>query len=237
MLQHNVAYFRCTSCGFICTEEPYWLEAAYSAAITGSDLGLVNRNIHLSKITKSVISVFFTKNRRFIDYAGGYGLFVRLMRDLGFDFHWYDKYCRNLFACHFESAENDTAYELLTAFEVFEHLVDPINEVEKMLTYSRNILFTTEIVPVPAPKPDEWWYYGVEHGQHISFFTVQSLELIARKFSLNFVSDGRYCHLFTEKKIPRFFFRMVTCFRAAFIFDVLFSRKSLLPTDYLNIAK
>lgn len=233
--RHEVTFSSCKLCGFISTEEPYWLEEAYSTAITGSDLGLVNRNIHLSKIAKSVILTFFNSNGLFLDYAGGYGLFVRLMRDLGLDFRWYDKYCQNLFACHFESSESDGSYELLTAFEVFEHLVDPISEVEQMLGHSRNILFTTELVPEPAPQPEEWWYYGVGHGQHISFFTYRSLEILARQFSLNLVSDGKSCHLLTEKRIPETIFRMVSSFRLAFMFDLLFHRKSLLPHDYQNI--
>jgi len=33
----------------------------------------------------------------FLDYAAGYGLFVRLMRDAGYNFRWSDLYCQNLF--------------------------------------------------------------------------------------------------------------------------------------------
>jgi len=32
----------------------------------------------------------------FLDYAAGYGLFVRLMRDAGYNFRWSDLYCQNL---------------------------------------------------------------------------------------------------------------------------------------------
>ncbi len=38
----------------------------------------------------------------FLDYAGGYGVFTRLMRDIGFDFYWHDPYTQNLFANGFE---------------------------------------------------------------------------------------------------------------------------------------
>ena len=31
--KHRVQFFRCTGCGFIQTEEPHWLEEAYSQAI------------------------------------------------------------------------------------------------------------------------------------------------------------------------------------------------------------
>ncbi len=50
-------------------------------------------------------------------------MFVRLMRDNGFDFYRSDRQCENLFAKGFEaSLDVSPSYELLTAFEVFEHL-------------------------------------------------------------------------------------------------------------------
>jgi hypothetical protein len=44
----------------------------------------------------------FDANNRFIDYGGGYGLFVRLMRDAGFDYYWFDKFCDNVLSKGFE---------------------------------------------------------------------------------------------------------------------------------------
>lgn len=32
--KHHVKYYKCSSCGFIQTEAPYWLSEAYSDAIT-----------------------------------------------------------------------------------------------------------------------------------------------------------------------------------------------------------
>src|ERR1051325_4405659 len=137
--KYNVQYFQCCHCGFIQTESPYWLNEAYSEPITNSDIGLVERNILLSKISKALILAFYNPNARFVDYGGGYGLFVRLMRDSGLDFYRFDKLCTNLFAKGLEATvESQHAYELVTAFEVFEHLVQPLNEFEQMLRFSRN---------------------------------------------------------------------------------------------------
>ena len=46
------------------------------------------------------------------------------MRDKGYDFYWQDIYSKNLYATDFEYTKN-TKYEMLTAYEVFEHLPDP----------------------------------------------------------------------------------------------------------------
>lgn len=47
--KYQIDYFECPHCGFIQTEEPYWLNEAYASAITSSDIGLIMRNLSLSK--------------------------------------------------------------------------------------------------------------------------------------------------------------------------------------------
>jgi tetratricopeptide (TPR) repeat protein len=197
---YSVDYFECEECGFIQTEKPFWLKEAYADAITNSDTGLVRRNIELSKMCTVIILDQFNKNGKFVDYGGGYGLFVRLMRDYGFNYFWFDEHCENLFAKTFEiDVKVESPYDLVTAFELFEHLVDPIPEIEKMLKLSRNILFSTELIPATNPKPGEWWYYGLEHGQHVSFYTLKALGTIAKKYNLNYYTNGTSLHLFSDK--------------------------------------
>jgi 2-polyprenyl-3-methyl-5-hydroxy-6-metoxy-1,4-benzoquinol methylase len=120
--KYDVDYFKCTDCGFVQTEDPYWLAEAYSEAIAGSDIGLVTRNMNLSACAQLLIEQYFNSDGKFLDYGGGYGLFVRLMRDAGFNFYWSDKFCKNLFAQGFED-NGKSEYELVTAFELLEHLV------------------------------------------------------------------------------------------------------------------
>lgn len=31
--KYDIDYFKCSTCGFVQTEEPYWLEEAYSSAV------------------------------------------------------------------------------------------------------------------------------------------------------------------------------------------------------------
>lgn len=236
--KYDVSYFICENCDFIQTEEPYWLEEAYSQAINRNDVGLVDRNILNSKISNALISVFLNPDAKFIDYGGGYGLFVRLMRDLGFDFYRYDSHCENLFAQDFEANFNkNTKYELLTAFELFEHLANPLDEIEKMLKFSRNILFTTELIPANNPKPGSWWYYIPEYGQHVSFYSRKTLSVIAEKYSLNLYSDGRSLHLFTTSKISPLLFRLLAKQKKVIsLLNAFLRRESLVPADYQKIT-
>lgn len=235
--KHSVAYFRCPVCGYIQTEKPYWLEEAYSTAITGSDIGLVRRNSRLATIAGLVCSAFFDSKSRYLDFAGGYGLFVRMMRDSGFDFYWHDLYCTNLFAGGFAADMKAVGnYELVTAFEVFEHLVDPVAGLNEILTKSRNILFTTNLLPEPTPKPVDWWYYGLEHGQHVSFYTRKSLKMLAAQNGLNFYTNGATVHLFTEKKLSAPLFFLLAHYKAARMLAPLLTRTSLLEVDFCKVT-
>ena len=235
--KYETHYYQCGKCGFTQAESPYWLDEAYSEAITTSDIGLVNRNLALAKRSRALIWAFFDTSASFLDYGGGYGLFVRLMRDVGLDFYLLEERCRNLFAEGFEvQAEEREQFELVTAFEVFEHLVHPIDEIEKILRFSTSILLTTRLIPAHNPKPDEWWYYGLDHGQHVSFYTSRSFSVIADRFDLNLVSDGTSMHLLSTKRVQPMLFRLVARPRVAAAIGCLARTRSLIPQDYLRIT-
>jgi hypothetical protein len=232
--KHVVQYFRCAECGHMRTEEPTWLDEAYSAAIAAGDIGLVGRNVFLRDIAHALLAFCVKKNGPFLDFGGGYGLFTRLMRDRGFAFLWEDPMCPNLFARGFE-ANLGSRFEVLTAFEVFEHLPDPIQGLEKMLARSNCIFFSTELVPEPPPKLGDWWYYALESGQHISLYTRKSLALLARRYGLHFYTNGRTLHLFTEKSISSLRFRLACSGRLAPWIARVLKRDSLLPSDHKTV--
>lgn len=207
--KYIVSYFRCPNCEFLQTEDPHWLDEAYSEAISKLDIGLLWRADKGARIVEGVIGAFFDPNAKFVDWGAGYGVLVRTMRDRGFDFYWRDPYAKNIFAKGFE-ADPATRYEMITCFEVFEHMPDPIREIEEMLTLSDSIFFTTEILPAEHSKQESWWYLGKESGQHISFYSVKTLALIARRLGLNLTTDGGSYHLLSKRPIKATLFRRIT---------------------------
>ncbi|MBL7849751.1 MAG: class I SAM-dependent methyltransferase [Cyclobacteriaceae bacterium] len=196
--KYQVKYFACRSCGALQSEPPYWLEEAYRHSLNLGDTGLVHRNQRAARITASIIILLLGRKKRFLDYAGGTGLFTRLMRDLGFDFYWTDPYTPNVLARGFEGGSPEV-YSLVTTFESFEHFVNPKEEVEQLLKLSDTILLSTELLPEPIPNPSEWYYYGFDHGQHVMFYTHAAFQSLARQFGLTYYPIGNY-HLLTRKK-------------------------------------
>lgn len=238
MQKYDVSYFRCPVCGFVQSEEPYWLEEAYSVPIAAGDVGLVSRNVQLAKTTERVIKAGFSAAGRFLDFGGGYGLLVRLMRDAGYDFYRYDRWCPNLFAqgLDWEPATPPPQFELVTAYEVLEHLTEPVPEIERMLQLSRNVLFSTVLLPPGNPGPGQWWYYTPESGQHVSLYTRRALETLAERFQLRLLTDGQGLHLLTEKAVRETLFRLAVGRRSGRWLDWWRRRKSLLADDLQRLT-
>ena len=236
--RYEISYFRCSSCNFVQTEEPYWLSSAYEKPINTTDLGLVSRSLMTAAYTENIIRFFLDPSGKFLDFGAGYGLLVRMMRDAGFDFYRHDKYCQSLVSEELTLDDfQKEQFEMITAFEVFEHLVNPKEQFEKLLSSTQNILISTILLPQHAYEDKEWWYFGVEHGQHVSLFSLRTLKTLADGFGLHLSSNGNNVHLFTQKKINRSLFRLALSRKTAFLQQTFFPRTSLLETDFLRIRK
>lgn len=193
-----IDYYKCEFCGFIQTTEPTWLEKAYSEAIAPLDIGLLHRNRMYSDLTERLILTFFAKATSFVDFGAGYGVFVRMMRDKGFDFKWFDKHCENIFAKQFEVGSIPNKTDIITAFEVFEHLPNPKEQLSEIISNSSVLIFSTDITALQQENFKDWWYRAPHSGQHVSFFSTESLKLLAKEFDRYFYSNGRDFHFFSD---------------------------------------
>jgi hypothetical protein len=203
--KYECRYFLCPTCGLLQTEAPHWLDEAYAAPIAAADTGVAWRNLTLARLTAPLLYFQFDRHGKYLDAAGGYGLFTRLMRDIGFDYHWSDKYSPNLFARGFEDSG---PYAAATAFEVMEHLTDPLGFVSDLLNETDTIIFTTELFSGKPPGID-WWYYVFSTGQHISFYQKRTLGFIAEQFGMRCYSFG-LLHVWTRHRLNPLALRMLT---------------------------
>jgi len=233
--RHSVAYFRCIGCGFVQTEEPYWLEEAYSTAIARADVGAVARNLRLTDVTQALIQWVLPPSRRYLDFGGGYGLFVRLMRDRGFDFRWLDKHAQPLYCLGFEAEESDEGFDLVTAFEVVEHAVEPLALLAELLRKGHHVLFSTELLPQSAPRPGEWWYYVPSQGQHVSIFSRASVARAAENLGVRLTSEGSL-HLLHREPLGAWRLRLATREGLAALLCRLHRRRSLIGADFETLT-
>jgi hypothetical protein len=196
----DARYLRCTRCGFVFVERPVWLEQAYELPIAAADTGIVVRNLRFADLVGTLIDLALPDARQFMDFGGGAGLFVRLMRDRGYNFYRQDKYCDNLFAVGFD-ARPEQRFDLATCIEVIEHIVDPMTVFRQLAELAPTLLIGTELLPPVRNRPGEWWYYAPEGGQHISFFSPQALQVVAERLGMHLASNGRGVHVFSKKRI------------------------------------
>lgn len=205
--KYNISYYKCECCLFIQTEEPYWLEEAYAlGAISALDVGIIARNTYYANKTDEILDKLFLNFDDFIgiDYGGGQGIFVRMMRDTGYNFYRQDLYAENLYTKYFDITDlpKSTHFSVLTAFEVFEHLINPIEEIKKMFEFSDILLFSTELQPTnEIAELNNWWYFVPETGQHISLFNKLTLEKIAEMLNVHLYTDSHNLHIFSKKPL------------------------------------
>jgi hypothetical protein len=210
--KYDAFYKVCGVCGFLRADKPHWLDEAYAKTIADADTGLVMRNLSLAPPIAGALYWAMGEHGagRYLDTAGGYGMLTRLMRDFGFDFHWYDEYCENRLAPGFSFRQESVPYRAVTAIEVFEHLTDPKSFVEKTLTMagSDTLIFTT-VLYRGAPPPASWWYYSFDTGQHIGFFQRRTLQRLASELKMQFASENGI-HVFSKSKINGAVLRFAT---------------------------
>lgn len=200
MSTYDAAYHRCGGCGLVATRDTPWLEEAYSSAIHDADVGLLRRARRSGALTAAILGFEGLRGGRFLDWAAGYGVFTQSMRERGYDFWQHDDYATPVFAREFQDP-GDGRYDLVTAFEVFEHLADPCRELAHLAERTDRVLFTTQLLPDPAPRVGEWWYYMPEVGQHITFHTVDSLRLLGEHLGFQLTSNGVNWHLFHREPL------------------------------------
>jgi hypothetical protein len=200
--KYSVQYYFCKPCLFVQTEKPYWLEEAYDDAIASSDTGLVQRNFIMA--SKLAVYIFLNLKSRasFLDIAGGYGMLTRLMRDFGFNYFWSDPYCKNLHAVGFEGGQTKKEYLAISAFEVLEHVENPLEFISDHLNKNscKTIVFSTELFEGDHPPDLGWWYYSFSTGQHISFFSGETLKVISQKLNLTLYSFNGL-HILTDQPL------------------------------------
>jgi hypothetical protein len=88
---------------------------------------------------------------------------------------------------------------MITAFEVFEHFANPREELNFFFQLPFEYLFfSTKLYRGQGP---DWWYF-LEDGQHVQFYSEKSLRMIAVDHGYHFQTDGCTFHLLSKKPFP-----------------------------------
>jgi len=191
-------YHRCTYCDYWFVVNPYWLPEAYTRAIATLDTGILERNLRVSHTLEHLLPNI-APNGNFVDWAGGLGILTRLMRDKGFNYFWQDEYAKNELSPGFEW-NSHKKIQVVSAIEVMEHVEDPLVFVKNVMnqTKANTLIFSQELHKNFLDT--SWWYFTPETGQHVSFYSKKTLDVLANKLELKLLTFD-YIYILTSKKI------------------------------------
>lgn len=175
--RHDVGYHECERCGSLQTDEPTWLDEAYDAAFRGSDTGAVLR-AQMLQVAIPVIAraLGIPRDAKVLDFGAGDGLLVRMLRDMGMDAYHADKYIQNEYAAPFDF-NPEHRYQIVTAFEVYEHLPHPKLDIEEIFSLEPEAhILTTQLY---RGQGEDWDYLSVHAGRHVFFWSPRAMRMVA----------------------------------------------------------
>jgi hypothetical protein len=196
-----IYYYHCSNCSFTFAPEfEMWTEKDFLEKIYNDEYTKIDPD-YLEVRPQSqlqILTQLFGEQKNLIqhlDYGGGNGKLSLLLRQEGWNSATYDPYTSGAV-----SISDLGTFNLITAFEVFEHVAD-IHGLMKNLTQLMSddslVLFST-LISDGNLKPNNrinWWYASPRNG-HISLFSQKSLILLGKKYSVNLgtLNDDFHCY-------------------------------------------
>ena len=202
-----IAYHRCQNCGFCFAPDMYrwpietFARKVYNDAYAAIDPDyLTDRPQSNAHALLEIFPDFFPKGRH-LDYGGGNGALSRTLKKVGWNTTTYDPFNDPAI-----DPRNLGSFDLITAFEVFEHVPDIAALLETMsdVLRARGLIFFTTLLSdgeIAPGQPLTWWYAAPRNG-HISLFTRRSLTLLADYYGFAFTSLSPNTHIFSRLPAP-----------------------------------
>ena len=194
----QVRYHLCDGCGFCFAPELLaWTFDRFERQIYNADYARIDPDYERVRpiANAGLVDELFGKSKvRHLDYGGGSGLLSDTLREKGWDSRSYDPFVDR------DVRVGDLGqFELVTAFEVFEHVPDIgalLDDLRMLVGPDGVILFSTLLSDgeIGRGRPLSWWYASPRNG-HISLFSKESLRLCLNRAGFNHASASANLHL------------------------------------------
>jgi hypothetical protein len=96
----------------------------------------------------------------------------------------------------------------MTAFELFEHVYDIHEIIKNFSTKSDNLIFSTKIAPTAIKDLENWWYLIPSTGQHVNFYSKQSLTHLAKQYNYHYIRISNDYHWFSKTHQSKTLFKI-----------------------------
>jgi SAM-dependent methyltransferase len=202
-----VYYALCGTCGFCYAPEiAAWPLKEFEDRIYNADYAAVDpdyREVRPRTNAAMLRATFGEPGRaiRHLDYGGGSGLLAATLRESGWQSASYDPFVDR-------DTRIDTLgrFDLITAFEVFEHVPDVsrlMETLQALLAPGGMVIFSTLLSDGHLyPKQRITWSYVAPRNGHISLYSRTSLAVLGRRYGWNFASFSELLHVFFTTPPP-----------------------------------
>jgi hypothetical protein len=201
-----VYYQRCQHCGFMFTTAfDRWDFDAFRRNIYNDDYVIVDPDyVEVRPAGNAgMIATTFAETRSsmtILDYGGGSGLLATRLREQGFKATTYDPFSE------FNDLPATGPFDLMTCFEVMEHVPFPEQTVAQMVSLVKKqgaILFSTLVQPENIDQIGlNWWYASPRNG-HISLYSKAALAHLFERHGMRVASFTEVVHI-AYSEVPAF---------------------------------
>jgi SAM-dependent methyltransferase len=199
-----IEYTKCIRCGFIFAPDFYnWSQEDFKEKIYTEDYHEFDPGYDGERAKACAEFLFgmptgLPKNLSFLDYGSGQGHLSKIFKKDNRSMQDYDPFIHS-------SLPKDK-YDVITAFEVFEHstdLNDLISNIDHLLKPKGLVFFSTQLTDGCKEDILDWWYCSPRAG-HVSLFSATSLATLADKrgFKISSLFDGMHV---LYKELPEWF--------------------------------
>lgn len=202
--ERQVAYFKCAGCDFCFAPEfMSWQPIEFARYIYNADYAQVDpdcagaRQDDQLRVLESLLGGGKEKIAH-LDYGSGLRLLSERMNRNGWHSTAYDPY---LDVCN----RPQRRFDLVTAFEVFEHVPVPdalMEDIKEFLEPDGLLFFSTLLSDGHIAHPPLSWWYAAPRNGHISLYSSKSLALLMRRHGFTLVSLSPLFHYAFAGKPP-----------------------------------
>ncbi|HWZ52996.1 MAG TPA: tetratricopeptide repeat protein [Granulicella sp.] len=203
LVGYPVYYRRCEQCGFLFTTSfDAWTPEVFQRHIYNDAYIEVDPDfveVRPASNARMIATDFggFRASISLLDYGGGAGVLAQRLRAQGFRAATYDPFSS------FNEMPAET-FDLITCFEVMEHVPFPKETVATMVSLLKNkgvIIFSTLVQPAGFESLS-WWYSSPRNG-HISLYSSTSLTRLFDPHGMKVKSFSEGMHL-AYAEVPDF---------------------------------
>jgi 2-polyprenyl-6-hydroxyphenyl methylase/3-demethylubiquinone-9 3-methyltransferase len=207
----DVNYFRCLECSYLFTVDfDDWSSDEFAKFVYNDDY--IKVDSEYVKVRPEQYAIDFARRfagceeARILDYGSGAGVFVRGMRERGYrHIEAYDPFSNPL--------RPEGTFDIITCFEVVEHLADPVatlGDMKSLLRADGCIIFSQTVQPADILAiRGNWWYLAPRNG-HISTYSEEALVALGRRHQL-LLHRGSNCYGFAPAWPSSFAARALEC--------------------------